>query len=345
MSSDSTANTNLDSLKFQLEKDRFEWQKQNDSYQSRFFSRHLGVIVSALISLATLVFSATQIYSSIASKSIEQDENKRKNEREWQIKIAELFLANKESMTSEDPKEILFIRNIALSTFPSDVVKPVFTQLADLTDRTDIRSIWLDGVRIAAVELKVTADTGTSSSSRFTAENLVKLFPFWEKADVEQNLPLVEVSLKKRELLQEKYLRVFLAILAHETADLGFKPLKEFGTDAELEKRYGGREDLGNTQVGDGARYRGRGYVQLVGRSNYERFGKLLGVNLVDNPELAMEPGIAAEIAAEYYLTLKDRFDQALSENDMKAVWRRYNGGLNGLDDFLRKYEVLGNIK
>jgi putative chitinase len=65
---------------------------------------------------------------------------------------------------------------------------------------------------------------------------------------------------------------------------------------------YGGR--LGNTNPGDGYKYRGRGYIQLTGKENYERYGKKLGVDLVNNPELANDPSIAIKIATEY---LKDR--------------------------------------
>lgn len=57
---------------------------------------------------------------------------------------------------------------------------------------------------------------------------------------------------------------------------------------------YGGR--LGNNKTGDGWLYRGRGYPQITGKSGYEKFAKLLGVDLVNKPELALEPKIAAKI-------------------------------------------------
>lgn len=57
---------------------------------------------------------------------------------------------------------------------------------------------------------------------------------------------------------------------------------------------YGGR--LGNNKTGDGWLYRGRGYPQLTGKTGYEKFGKLLNINLVNNPELALQPKNAAKI-------------------------------------------------
>lgn len=61
---------------------------------------------------------------------------------------------------------------------------------------------------------------------------------------------------------------------------------------------------LGNTQPGDGAKYIGRGFIQLTGRSNYTRYGQLSGYDLVNNPGLLADPTVAAEVAVVY---MKDR--------------------------------------
>lgn len=62
--------------------------------------------------------------------------------------------------------------------------------------------------------------------------------------------------------------------------------------------------NLGNTEQGDGWRYRGRGLVQLTGRSNYRKYGKILGIDLEGNPDLASDPQVAAQVADAY---LKER--------------------------------------
>ena len=59
---------------------------------------------------------------------------------------------------------------------------------------------------------------------------------------------------------------------------------------------YEGRQDLGNTQPGDGRRFKGRGYVQITGRSNYAKWSQRLGIDLINNPGLASDPAIAAKI-------------------------------------------------
>lgn len=93
-----------------------------------------------------------------------------------------------------------------------------------------------------------------------------------------------------------------LATAWHETAGT-MQPIKERGGAAYFHGRYdiqGARPDiakrLGNTQPGDGVRFCGRGYVQLTGRANYAKASSKLGVDLIGNPDRAMEPSIAANV-------------------------------------------------
>lgn len=93
-----------------------------------------------------------------------------------------------------------------------------------------------------------------------------------------------------------------LATAYHETAHT-MQPVKEFGGEDYFRRRYdiSGRNPdlamrLGNIQIGDGAKYAGRGYVQLTGRANYQRAQMELGQKLVDLPDLAMNDAVAAAI-------------------------------------------------
>ena len=95
------------------------------------------------------------------------------------------------------------------------------------------------------------------------------------------------------------------------------------GKEAMWERMYGGR--MGNKAPGDGIKYRGRGFVQLTGKSNYAKFGKLIGVDLVNNPDLASDPKIAARIATAYW---KDRgLGEKARRGDLEAVTRGIQGG------------------
>src|SRR5215216_318936 len=77
---------------------------------------------------------------------------------------------------------------------------------------------------------------------------------------------------------------------------LTYNPITELGSYAYIMGHYQGRLDLGNTQPGDGWKFRGRGYVQITGRNNYTRFARLLGVDLAGDPDLALQPAVAWSI-------------------------------------------------
>lgn len=85
-----------------------------------------------------------------------------------------------------------------------------------------------------------------------------------------------------------------LATAYHET-NLG-QFMKELWGPTAAQLGYEGRSDLGNSQEGDGFRYRGRGFVQITGRHNYTKYGKLFKKDFVNKPELVETPSIAAEI-------------------------------------------------
>jgi putative chitinase len=98
------------------------------------------------------------------------------------------------------------------------------------------------------------------------------------------------------------YVAYALATAYHETAH-SMQPIKEMGGDAYFTRMYdikGSRPDkakeLGNLTAGDGARYCGRGYVQLTGKKNYAFAAQKLGVDLVNHPELALKPEVAAAV-------------------------------------------------
>jgi WD40 repeat protein/predicted chitinase len=126
----------------------------------------------------------------------------------------------------------------------------------------------------------------------------------------------------------------FLAEVVYGTA--GFRVLEEKGTDEYLEKQYGYRKDLGNFQQGDGARYKGRGAFMLTGKSNYQAFGSLLGVDLVTYPEKAASPEFAFRTAALYWQ--RNGLNEIADKDDIVNVSRRI-GGSTGLDQIRVFYD------
>jgi putative chitinase len=75
-----------------------------------------------------------------------------------------------------------------------------------------------------------------------------------------------------------------------------FRPTREIGDDALLERRYAGRQDLGNTRPGDASRYRARGFYPITGRLAYRRYGRRLQLGLEGKPELVTQPDVAAAV-------------------------------------------------
>lgn len=109
-----------------------------------------------------------------------------------------------------------------------------------------------------------------------------------------------------------------------------FKPILELSTGDQ----YEGRVDLGNTAKGDGPRYKGRGYIQLTGKNNYSKYGKLLSIDLIGNPSLALDVTNSAKILAQYFKETKA--NEACNAKDWTKVRRLVNGGDNQLAEFLR---------
>jgi hypothetical protein len=155
--------------------------------------------------------------------------------------------------------------------------------------------------------------------------------------NVRANWPLVEAALAKHEILTAPCAIAAIATIGVETGC--FAPVKERGGPAYFTKLYEDRADLGNMEPGDGAKFRGRGFVQITGRQNYTKYGHAIGVDLVANPDLALVPKIAAEILVIYF---RDHaIEKAAGTGAWELVRRRVNGGLNGWADFKRYVDEL----
>ena len=137
----------------------------------------------------------------------------------------------------------------------------------------------------------------------------------------------------------------FLAQCAHESAN--FNSMEEHGDANYFAKKYDPKyapktaRILGNTQVGDGERYKGRGFIQLTGRDNYTRAGKALNLPLAANPALAARPDVAALVAVWYW---KNRVASKVKNfHNTKQVTRAINPAAKGLQsrqDQFKAYQV-----
>ena len=137
-----------------------------------------------------------------------------------------------------------------------------------------------------------------------------------------------QAGIKGTELAQ------FLAQVKHESWD--FTKMDEKGSAKYFKHKYDPQfapktaKIIGNTKVGDGERYHGRGYIQLTGRDNYRMAGEALGIDLLNKPQLAADPATAAKIAVWFW---QARTKNIADFSDTKSVTHKINPALRGLAD------------
>lgn len=128
----------------------------------------------------------------------------------------------------------------------------------------------------------------------------------------------------------------FLAQVGHESG--GFVWTREIWGPTPAQQRYEGRADLGNTQPGDGSRFRGRGLIQITGRSNYRAVSAGLGIDFLGNPALLENQANAARSAAWWWAN--NGCNEIADTGDFERLTRRINGGVNGLADRLSRWDL-----
>lgn len=125
----------------------------------------------------------------------------------------------------------------------------------------------------------------------------------------------------------------FLAQLAHESDN--FRTAQEYASGAA----YEGRRDLGNTQPGDGVRFKGHGLIQITGRTNHTAYSqwKYGDDRAVRDPKMLTRLPDAVDCSAWYWCIFRPRCRMFAKADDLEGVTRVINGGTNGLEDRRKK--------
>ena len=192
-----------------------------------------------------------------------------------------------------------------------------------------------------AAEIKRTVDT-----SLFTVDAVSQIFYDAPRRNIEKYLPVVLKSLEKLELGDRDLILMALSTIRAESAS--FLPISEFQSKYNTTpgkhafNRYDFRSDLGNGAVGDGAKYKGRGFIQLTGKANYRTYSQRLGMGdrLLTNPDLANDAEIAADILAYFLKDKEYLIRRDLAKSDFKSARRRVNGGFHGLQQFTAAFNT-----
>lgn len=246
-------------------------------------------------------------------------------------------------------QEFLLRQGFAIGTADGSFGDRTFQATADFQQRNGLSS---DGVvgpgtlakakELGFVEPETTVGGGNSagrptsvSSGSLTEQALAQIMPNLKADKRAAYFPFLTSAMAEFEINTPARQAAFLAQLAHESAEFRF--MEEIWGPTPAQKRYEGRRDLGNTQPGDGFRFKGRGPIQVTGRSNYRRYGDMLGVDLISNPQLAATPEVGFRIAGLYWRT--NGINAMADRQDIVAVTRAINGGTNGLEDRKKYYE------
>ena len=177
-----------------------------------------------------------------------------------------------------------------------------------------------------------------------TAEIVSQMCPGAPMTNIRTHLPFVLNELISQQLADKQMVLMAVGTIRAETGV--FAPIDEgvshFNTPpgGPNFSLYDGLQRLGNTQPGDGARFKGRGFVQLTGRFNYTKFSPVIGLadQLVQNPDLASDPQTAALLLAAFLKDHESQIRTALAGNDLTQARKLVNGGSNGLSEFEAAY-------
>jgi len=193
---------------------------------------------------------------------------------------------------------------------------------------------WVAEAYVARDGAPPASDGAYDGKSVVTVDKLRRLTPT-ARADILAAVAAGFDTVAPAYRLAESPLRIchFLAQAAHES--MGFSRLRELGGPSYF-ARYEGRKDLGNVQPGDGVKFYGRGIFQLTGRANYTKMSGRVSVDLVANPDAAMEPSLSYRIACLFWSG--HELNALADADDVTSITHRINGGENGLAERRRLY-------
>ena len=157
-----------------------------------------------------------------------------------------------------------------------------------------------------------------------TKEQLIRIMPH-AKSRADQYINYINGYAKDFGITTPLRMAHYLAQIAHESGELRYTQEIASG------KEYEGRKDLGNTQKGDGVRFKGRGLIQITGRANYQAYAAFCGFDVVSNPELLERP--LGAVRSSMWFWQKHGLNALADKVKVRAITRRINGGYNGLED------------
>lgn len=170
-----------------------------------------------------------------------------------------------------------------------------------------------------------------------TKEHIKTICPTATEKNILKYLDFINKYAEQYEINKNKNrMSAFLSNILHESGSLHYN--KEIASGSA----YEGRKDLGNTQAGDGVKFKGRGLIQLTGRANYTNFAKFSGIDCVNKPELIETPEMSVLTAVWFWD--RNGLNSIADSGDFKKVCKRVNGGFNGFEERQKYYNIALNL-
>lgn len=165
-----------------------------------------------------------------------------------------------------------------------------------------------------------------------TLDILQKCLPHAKADNIQKYGAKLIAAMEEYNISSTQRQAAFLAQIAHESGSLRY--VEEIASG----EAYEGRKDLGNTEPGDGRRFKGRGLIQITGRANYKLVGQALKYDFISKPEDLEKPGPACFSAAWFWWF--NRLNRLADIDAFDKITRRINGGTNGMEDRLKHWET-----
>lgn len=143
-------------------------------------------------------------------------------------------------------------------------------------------------------------------------------------------------------IINPRRVAAFIAQVGHESG--GLRWTSEIWGPTDQQRRYEPpsplADRLGNTLPGDGHRFKGRGLIQITGRANYTQISRAFSINLIANPEILEEPNMAVRSACWWWSSRNlNEWADKNTVDAFRRITRIINGGFNGWEDRLRRWE------
>jgi len=172
-----------------------------------------------------------------------------------------------------------------------------------------------------------------------TDQQLAEIMPNLSDDKRSMYLPFLNKAMDIYHINNDLRTAAFLAQIAHESGE--FQYMEEIWGPTEAQMKYEPTtdvsENLGNTEPGDGALFKGRGVIQITGRYNYGKYGDMLGIDLISSPTIASTPQIAFSTAGAYWES--HGLNELADQEDFETITKKINGGLNGYEDRCKYYD------